>query len=51
MDLNLKSTGSPIAIAIAVLLIVIVILLAVDMNRRDRTIGEKIENAVEELQK
>ena len=51
MDLNLKSPGSPIAVAIAVLLVVIVILLAVDMNRRDRTLGDKIESAVEELKR
>ena len=51
MDTKFKIPGGRMTMIIALLLVVIIIMLAVDMRQRDRSFGDKIENAVEELQR
>lgn len=51
MNFKFKIPGSPVATIIAALLIVAIVLLIVETNRRERTPGEKIERALDELQR
>ncbi|MFN7113319.1 MAG: hypothetical protein ACK4PK_03065 [Alphaproteobacteria bacterium] len=51
MDVKFKIPGGRITMVITLLLLVIIIMLAVDMRKRDRSFGDKIENAMQELQR
>lgn len=51
MDFKFPVSGDRWAGLIAVLLIVIVVILVLNMQQRERTIGDKVQDAVEELQK
>jgi hypothetical protein len=49
MKNSLRVSGNHVLGLIVVLLIAVTILLALDMNRKNRTVGEKIDAAIHEL--